>query len=82
MFEGIIKAKTVAQLRALRKYGLDINVHSAKRDKKDFLYRVDAIVSEEDIGRLESEGYTVEKVSDFSDLAKARLNEVSRYKEI
>jgi carboxypeptidase T len=78
MFEAIIKAKKVAQLRALRKYGLDIKCPSAFSDEKDYLLRVDAIVSEEDIGRLESEGYTVEKVSDFSDLAKARLNEVSR----
>jgi hypothetical protein len=78
MLEAIIKAKTVAQLRALRKYGLDIKCPSAFPDEKDSLLRVDAIVSEEDVNRLESEGYTVEKVSDFSDIAKARLNEVSR----
>src|SRR5215218_8143434 len=78
MFQAIIKAKTPAQLRALRKRGIDINEHSATLDEKDFLYRVDAIVSDDNIKRLESEGYTVEKVSDLSEIAKARLNEVSR----
>ena len=78
MFEAIIKAKTVAQMRALRKYGIDINEHSGTLDEKDSLLRVDAIISDEDINRLESEGYTVEKVSDFSEIANARLREVSK----
>jgi protein-tyrosine-phosphatase len=78
MFEAIIKAKTPAQLRALRKHGIDVNEHSASQDERDFLYRVDAIVSDDDINRLESEGYTVEKVSDLSDVARARLKEVSK----
>jgi hypothetical protein len=78
MFEAIIKAKTVAQLRALRERGLDIKGATAFRDEKDSLLKVDAILSDEDINELVSEGYTVEKISDFSDIAKARLDEVSR----
>jgi hypothetical protein len=78
MFEAIVKAKTPAELRALRKHGIDINEHSATQDEKDFLYRVDAILSDEDISRLEDEGYIVEKIYDLLDVAKARLKEVSR----
>jgi hypothetical protein len=78
MFEAIIKAKTVAQLKALRERGLDIHEHSTILDEKDLLYRVDAILSDEDINELVSGGYTVEKISDFSDMSKARLDEVSR----
>jgi murein tripeptide amidase MpaA len=78
MFEAIIKAKTASQLRALRKFGIGIKDHSAFQDKNDYLYRVDAIVSDEDINRLESEGYIVEKVSNLTDIAKSRLKEVSR----
>ena len=78
MFKAIIKAKTAAQLRALRKLGIDIQEHSALQDKNDYLYRVDAIVSDEDVNRLKSEGYIVEKVSNLTDIAKLRLKEVSR----
>jgi carboxypeptidase T len=78
MFEVIIKAKTVAQLRALGKHGIDYKAHAGFQDEKDSLLRVDAIVSDDDINRLESEGYTVEKVSDLSDVARARLKEVSK----
>ena len=78
MFEAIIKAKTVSQLRALRERGMDIKGASAFQDEKDSLFRVDAILSDEDINELVSEGYIVEKVSDFSDTSKARLDEVSK----
>lgn len=78
MFQAIIKAKSLAELRALPKRGIDIKPTSALQDKKDFLYRVDALISDQDKKRLESQGYIVEIVSDFSEMAKARLNEVSR----
>ena len=78
MFETIIKAKTVSQLRALRERGLDIHEHGAFLDEKDSLFRVDAILSDEEINELASEGYTVEKISDFSNIAKSRLSEVSK----
>ena len=78
MYGAIIKAKTASQLRALRKFGIGIQDHSAFQDKNDYLYRVDAIVSDEDVNRLESEGYIVEKVSNLTDIAKSRLKEVSR----
>jgi carboxypeptidase T len=75
---AVIKAKSLAELRALPKRGIDIKSTSAFQDKKDFLYRVDALISDQDKKRLESQGYIVEIVSDFSEMAKARLNEVSR----
>jgi hypothetical protein len=65
MFEAIIKAKTVAQLRALGKHGIDYKAHAAFQDEKDYLLRVDALLSDDDINRLESEGHTIEKVSSF-----------------
>ena len=77
MFEAIIKAKSKAELRLLGKLG-DIKGHSVTQDRADFMFRVDAIVSEEDKKRLESEGYTVEIVSDLSSTAEERLKEVSR----
>jgi murein tripeptide amidase MpaA len=78
MFQAIIKAKTAAQLRNLRKLGIDINEHSAFQDENDSLFKVDAIVSDDDIKRLKSVGYGVETMSDLSKIAKERLKEVSR----
>jgi carboxypeptidase T len=78
MFQAIIKAKTVAQMRALQKRGIDISEHSAGRDEKDFLYKVDAIITKNDKQILEAEGYIVDIISDLSDIARARLKEVSR----
>ena len=78
MLHAIIKANTVAQMRALRKRGIDVKDHSARRDEKDFLYKVDAIISKNDKQLLEAEGYIVDIISDLSDIARARLKEVSR----
>jgi carboxypeptidase T len=78
MYEAIIKAKTAAQLRNLRKLGIDIKDHSAFQDENDSLFKVDAIVNESDKQKLESEGYSVEIISDLSETAKQRLKEVSR----
>jgi carboxypeptidase T len=78
MFNSTIKATTAAQLRALRKHGIDVKDHSARQDEKDLLFKVDAIISSEDKQRLESEGYIVEIISDLSDVARARLKEVSK----
>ena len=78
MFQAIIKAKTVAQMKALQKRGIGISEHSACRDEKDFLYKVDAIISKNDKQVLEAEGYIVDIISDFSDIARVRLKEVSR----
>ena len=78
MYQVIIKAKTTTQLRALRKFGIDIQEHNAIQDKNDYLYKVDAIVSDEDINRLKSKDYIVENVSNLTVSAKAGLKEVSR----
>jgi hypothetical protein len=81
MYQAIIKANSSTQLRSLLELGIDIKEHSAFQDENDYSYKVDAIVSDEDINRLESEGYIVEKVSNLTDIAKSRLKEVSkRYK--
>jgi hypothetical protein len=78
MYQAIIKANSSTQLRSLLELGIDINEHSAFQDENDYSYKVDAIVSDEDINRLESEGYIVEKVSNLTDIAKSRLKEVSK----
>jgi carboxypeptidase T len=78
MYQAIIKANSSTQLRSLLELGIDINEHSAFQDENDYSYKVDAIVSDEDINRLESEGYIVEKVSNLTDIAKSRLEEVSK----
>ena len=78
MYQAIIKANSATQLRSLLELGIDINEHSAFQDENDYSYKVDAIVSDEDINRLESEGYIVEKVSNLTDIAKSRLKEISK----
>jgi carboxypeptidase T len=78
MYQAIIKANSSTQLRSLRELGIDIKEQSAFQDENDYSYKVDAIVSDEDINRLESEGYIVEKVSNLTDIAKSRLEEVSK----
>ena len=78
MYQAIIKANSATQLRSLLELGIDIKEHSAFQDENDYSYKVDAIVSDEDINRLESEGYIVEKVSNLTDIAKSRLKEVSK----
>jgi hypothetical protein len=55
MFQAIIKAKGAAQLRKLRKLGIEVKEHSAFQDKNDFLFKVDAIINENDKQSLESE---------------------------
>ena len=54
MYQAIIKANSTTQLRSLLELGIDINEHSAFQDENDYSYKVDAIVSDEDINRLES----------------------------
>jgi hypothetical protein len=78
MYQAIIKANSSTQLRSLLELGIDIKEQSAFQDENDYSYKVDAIVSDEDINRLESEGYIVEKVSNLTDIAKSRLKEVSK----
>jgi carboxypeptidase T len=78
MHEAIIKAPTRKHLKNLENTGIDINRNSVTIDKKDSLFRIDAVISDEDIKKLEDEGYTVEKISDLASLSKERLKEVSR----
>ena len=78
MLHVIIKCKTAAQLRSLRKLRIDIKDHSAFLDENDYLYKVAAIISDDDKQKLESQGYEVQILSDLRNTAKARLKEVSR----
>ena len=57
---------------------MDVKEHSAFLDQKDYLYKVSAIISSDDKEKLESLGYSVEIKSNLSEVAKARLKEVSR----
>lgn len=74
----MIKCKTKSKLKALLKHGIDVKGDSAMYDKENYMFRVDAIVSEKDKKRLESEGYIVEIVSDLSKVAEERLKEISK----
>jgi murein tripeptide amidase MpaA len=79
MFEAVIKVKKAVQLKELRTLGIgDIKAHSVRQDERDSMLRVDAILSDEELHKLESAGYDVEKISDISEISKARLKEVSR----
>jgi hypothetical protein len=78
MFEAIIKAKSKNDLKLLGKRRIDFKGNSAVYDKKDFMFRVDAIISDQDKKRLESEGYIVEIVSDLSMVTEERSREVSK----
>jgi hypothetical protein len=52
MYQAIIKSKTKANLKALSRHGIDFKGNSAIYDKKDFMFRVDAIISDQDKKRL------------------------------
>jgi len=78
MFQAIIKAKSKAELRRLGQLGIDFKDHSAIQDKTDFMFRVNAIISEDTKKRLENLGYIVEIVTDYAKKAEETLRDVSR----
>jgi carboxypeptidase T len=78
MFQAIIKAKTASQLRELRRFNIDFKDHTAHQATDTYLYQVVAIITNEQKQQLESEGYTVEVTSDLKDIARVRLQEVSK----
>jgi carboxypeptidase T len=78
MLQAIIKANTAAKLRQLRRFHIDLKDHSARYDQSTSQYEVAAIISSEQKQQLESAGYSVEVISDLREIAKARLDEVSK----
>jgi carboxypeptidase T len=73
-----IKAPTVEQVSRLHKFNIDFKEHSMRLNPDISHYEVLAILSDEQKKNLESVGYRVEVISDLVDIARERLDEVSR----
>jgi carboxypeptidase T len=72
-----IIANSYEQLRGLDKYHLDLKKRTARQeDTNKFI--VTGILNEEQIQQVRSAGYTVEILSDISQISKQRTQEVSK----
>jgi murein tripeptide amidase MpaA len=72
-----IIASSYEQLRGLDKYHLDLKKRTARQeDTNKFI--VTGILNEEQIQQVRSAGYTVEILSDISQISKQRTQEVSK----
>lgn len=71
-----ITARTLEELRALEKFELDLKYRAAQRLAADRLM-VPGILTDEQIQRVESAGYAVKIISDLSQVAEERVQEVS-----
>jgi carboxypeptidase T len=72
-----ITARSYEQLRGLDKYHLDLKKRTARQEGTD-KFIVTGILSEEQIQQVKSNGYTVEVLSDLSQMSKERTQEVSK----
>ena len=72
-----ITAKSYEQLRGLDKYHLDLKKRTARREGTD-KFIVTGILNEQQIQQVQSNGYTVEMLSDLSQVSKERMQEVSK----
>jgi carboxypeptidase T len=71
-----ITARSYEQLRGLDKYHLDLKKRTARQEGTD-RFIVTGILSDEQIQQVKSAGYTVEVLSDLSQMSKERTQEVS-----
>ena len=76
-FIARIIARSYVELRGLDKYHLDLKERTARKENNN-KFVVTGMLSEEQIERLKSAGYTVEILSDLSQISKQRTQEVSR----
>src|SRR5919202_795355 len=76
-----ITAGSYEQLRDLDKYNLDLKKRTA-REEDDNRFVVVGILSEQQIEQVRSAGYTVEILSDLSQMGRERISEVSRKNRI
>jgi hypothetical protein len=65
-------------LDLVRKYHVDVLRETARRPDEEGKYRVDAVVDEDQIGVIETNGYTVEVREDIEAVGKARQAEVGQ----
>lgn len=72
-----ITARTLEELRALDKFELDLKYRAARQLAADH-FIVPGILTEEQVRQVKAAGYTVEIVSDVSQVAEERSQEVSR----
>ncbi len=72
-----IIARSYDELKGLDKYSLDLKEHTAREEHSN-RFVVSGMLTEEQIQRLRSAGYTVEILSDLSRAAKERTQEVSK----
>jgi murein tripeptide amidase MpaA len=72
-----IIAKSYEQLRDLDKYHLDLKKRTARREGTD-KFIVTGILNKQQIQQVQSDGYTVEVLSDLSQVSKERMQEVSK----
>jgi carboxypeptidase T len=78
LFQAVITAKTASQLRALKKFKLDLKDHTAYQREDTFEYEVIGFLSDEQKQQIESAGYGVDIISNLNQAAEERLHEVSR----
>ena len=78
LFQAVITAKTASQLRALKKFKLDLKDHTAYQREDTFEYEFIGFLSDEQKQQIESAGQGVEIISNLNQAAEERLHEVSR----
>jgi murein tripeptide amidase MpaA len=76
-FSVRIVARTHDALLSLDRFDLDLKKRAASQEGSD-RFVVPGILSEEQIEQVKSAGYTVEVVSDLTEVARERITEVSR----
>jgi len=76
-FSVRIVARTLDGLWGLDRFDLDLKKRAARQEGSD-RFVVPGILSEEQIEQVKSAGYTVEVVSDLTEVARERITEVSR----
>ncbi len=72
-----IIARSYEELRGLDKFNLDLKKRTAREENTD-RFVVSGILTEQQIEQVRSAGYTVEILSDLSEISRERMQEVSR----
>ncbi len=77
VFSVRIIARSLRELRALDRFGLDLKHRAARKEGAD-RFVVPGVLTADQIRQLKASGYTVETVSDLTRVARERLRDVSR----
>jgi carboxypeptidase T len=76
LFEVLIHAGSVEELRSIRKYDLDIQYRAARKEPPG-MYTVPGVLAKSDIDKLRAAGYRLDVVRDVAQVAKERRAELS-----